>query len=117
MFTEGDANSVDTWSNIPYFLSQNLEQAGAIVYKTDISPSSSPKAEKFLFLCIDFAAHCLRKIIGNNPVYELCRTSIYYRSVLRKMEKSLVQHPDVNACLALTFSYSCQVPPTHIYAL
>lgn len=106
MFTEGDANSVDTWSNIPYFLSQNLEQAGAIVYKTDISPSSSPKAEKFLFLCIDFAAHCLRKIIGNNPVYELCRTSIYYRSVLRKMEKSLVQHPDVNACLALTFSYS-----------
>ena len=67
MFTEGDANSVDTWSNIPYFLSQNLEQAGAIVYKTDISPSSSPKAEKFLFLCIDFAAHCLRKSLEIIP--------------------------------------------------
>ncbi|MCI8659816.1 MAG: glycosyltransferase [Lachnospiraceae bacterium] len=106
MFTEGDANSVDTWSNIPYFLSQSLEAAGAVVYRSDIGPASSPKAEKLLFLCVDFAAHCLRKVVGNNPIYELNRTSVYYQSVLRKMKNALAQHPDVKNCLTLTFSHS-----------
>ncbi len=37
IFTEGDSNSVDTWSNVPYFFTKSIENNGGIVHRIDIS--------------------------------------------------------------------------------
>lgn len=106
LFTEGDANSVDTWSNIPYFLAQNLELLGATVHKIDIGVGTSSRIERTLFYCLNLAARCMRKIIGNNPIYELNRTAMWERSVNRKMKAAFVQYPNTKVSLAFTFSHS-----------
>lgn len=106
VFVEGNADSADTWSNIPYFLVRSLEREGVTVEKIDIGVESSSRGEKLFFFLVDLMTRGIRKLIKNNPVFSLNRTKIYDKMVKRKMKKAIEQKPDLQGAIMLNFSHS-----------
>lgn len=102
VFTMGDANSVDTWSNVPYFFTTTLEKKGYIVHRVNIASQ-------------DFIMRLICKIFNKiyitffrpknkNVIYDFTRTKLFYSKVNKQMKKAVAEHP--NACLLMSTNFS-----------
>lgn len=102
LFTQGDANSMTSWSGVPFFLSKGLEQLGVEVNRVDISPRG-----RFYHLCHflwRFSIGKLIKLVDRGNIYCFARSKVHNAFVYQRIKKAY----KVNPCewnIFLTFSF------------
>ena len=96
VFTYGDANSTKTWSNVPYFFSNTLEEKGYIVHRVNV--------KKYNLLQRLF--NKLTRIIFKNTAIEFSFTSLNAKIVNRVMKKAVKKYFNAEILIATNFSYS-----------
>lgn len=107
LLTEGDANSPDTWSNVPYFFINSLKEARDGIHEIipiDISKFSwgdslGLKVEEY-FLKI------VRKIFPGNRTYTARRTKLYQKAVEKNIKNAIEEYEDADCLLSTNFSHS-----------
>lgn len=102
--TLGDAESPNTWSNVPYFFMNSLKGAGGNeIVPIDISKFSwryslgLKMVEQFLKV--------VRRIAPGNPTYMACRTGLYQKAVEKNIKKAIGEHEDADCLLSTNFSH------------
>lgn len=102
--TMGDSNSVDTWSNVPYFFTTTLEKKGYIVHRVNIELKGS-----FLKL-ITKIFNKLYTILFNpdkkDIIYDFSRTSFAYKCINRTIKKAVKEYPDTELIITTNLSHS-----------
>lgn len=104
--TEGDANSPNTWSNVPYFFINSLKEAGGTheIVPIDISKLSwqyslGLKMEEYFLKAV-------RRILPGNPTYTVRRTRLYQRAVENNIKQAIRENEDSDCLLSTNFSHS-----------
>ena len=105
VFTNGDATSQKTWSNVPFNFTKSLMDEGCVVHCVDISQLGwIPKLyEKLLN---GFMRTFLKRVYGETH-WNARRTIVYAYCVHRKMKKALNMYPNSKIAISLTYSYLC----------
>lgn len=98
-FTRGNSNDISTWSNIPYLFCKTLEEYDIKVIRVNINNSYilSKFWNKTIFKLID--------VLFPNHTYEAIRTKWYNYLTYKKIEKSILDNPQVDLCIFTTFSF------------
>lgn len=102
IFTQGDANSMTSWSGVPYFLSKGLEQLGVEVNRIDMSP----RGNFYRFCNIlwkDTAGRCI-KLFDKKNIYSFARSKVHNAFVYRRIKKAYKENP-CEWNIFLTFSF------------
>lgn len=105
--TEGDANSPNTWSNVPYFFINSLKEAGGcthIIVPIDISKFSWPYS--LVLKMEEYFLKIVRRIFPGNPTYTACRTRLYQKAVEKNIKQAIKAHEDADCLLSTNFSHS-----------
>lgn len=100
VFTNGDSSAIRTWSNVPYFFTETLLAKGIKVNRVDIG--ESPR-KKRLF---DRTIMRVVRRIAPGTTYDYFRSPVHFNDVKRRIKLSLASHPDSNANIFLTYSFS-----------
>ena len=104
VFTMGDANSVDTWSNVPYFFTTTLEKKGYIVHRVDIS------IQGFIMKLIGKIFNKLYNMFftseNKKVIYDFTRTCLFYNMVNKTMKNAVKEHPNASLLMTTNFSHS-----------
>ena len=100
VFTNGDANDVRTWSNVPYFFTKTLEEKGVKVNKINISEN------KYLFNFFRAVLKFIFKFCYKNSDYTYFRTPINQYLTSKKINKAVKKHSNSDIFLFLTYSFS-----------
>ena len=103
VFTVGDSNSVDTWSNVPYFFTNTLEKKGYIVHRVNIASDGS--IGKIIARVFN---KFYRLIVGakSNAIYDFMRTGIFYSMANRKMKQAVKKYPNSKLLISTNLSHS-----------
>ena len=105
ILTEGDANSINTWSNVPYFFSKAIEKNGGIVHRIDISFSKNANIfEKFIAQIYKLYFKIFHMLNKNNDIYGFTRTKFYKCVIDRKIKESIEKYPNANI-ISMNFSH------------
>lgn len=105
IFTEGDSNSIDTWSNVPYFFSRTLENLGTVVHRVDISFWKNANIiEKLIGWIYKIFFKIFHKLNKNNKTYNFNRTRFYNRIINKKIKQSFDKYKDANF-ISMNFSH------------
>jgi len=100
VFANGDSREIKTWSNVPYFFTETLLSKGIKVNRVDIS--ESPIKRRLFNRTIGQA---IRRISPGSTYYYF-RSPIHFKDVVRRIKKTLVQYPDSETNIFLTYSFS-----------
>lgn len=106
VFTEGDAYSVDTWSNVPYFLTKYLEKNGAVIHRVNIDISRSSILIRGCAFLLKSFLYVYRKIDRRNREFIINRTVFYKKVIERKMRAAISRYPEACFILSTNFSHS-----------
>jgi glycosyltransferase involved in cell wall biosynthesis len=100
VFTNGDSRELKTWSNVPFFFTETLISKGIKVYRVDLG--ESPRFSRW------FSKTVLRIVRWLSPATSYCyfRSVIHFMDVNRRIKRALKEHPDSEANIFLTFSFS-----------
>lgn len=102
LFTQGDANSMTSWSGVPYFLSTGLEQLGIEVNRIDISPGG-----RFYHFCNVLWKYTIGrfiKLFDRNNIYSFARSKVHNAFVYRRIKNAYKENP-CEWNVFLTFSF------------
>lgn len=102
--TMGDANSVDTWSNVPYFFTKTLEKKGYIVHRVNIEPNSA--ILKIAAKIFDKLYITLFNPEKKSSVYNFTRTTLAYNVVNKKIREAVKQYPNTELIISTNLSHS-----------
>ena len=99
VFTEGDSSLLSTWSNIPYFLTTNLEKQGYTINRINIESSYLTQQiwNKIVF-------RLLTKLFRNN-IYWYDRTFICYLETFIKIWFLNNKYSDADINLFISYSF------------
>lgn len=99
ILTEGDANKLATWSNVPYFLSTTLEKKGYNVARVDFSVWSLLKK------IWNHTVSPLLDLFYPTHAYQFERTGFYNWFAERKIGNAIKNAKDVDLIIIISFSY------------
>jgi glycosyltransferase involved in cell wall biosynthesis len=95
---QGDPRLISTWSNVPFFLVQNLENQGIKVNTVNVGKTSI--TDKILKRVCD----ALLKKVYKEPFYNFGRTRLYYEIARYKIKKAIKHYPNADLFIFTTFS-------------
>ena len=104
LFTAGDSADIDTWSNLPYFLSRALMRKGVRVERFDLVPRH--KLYWLRMFLRRYYHRVLRRFFRQNRPYDFFRDEIAYQLTRRKLKEFSQRGPAADFNLFLTFSFS-----------
>lgn len=99
VYTYGDANSLETWSNVPYYFTHTLEKRGIKVNKVNVAPN------KFVEGLWNRIFLKFLRLFLSQTTYTFERTPFFRWVVNRKMKKSIKEFPKTDLFISLSFSY------------
>ncbi len=103
LFTYGDALDVNTWSNLPFYFRRALLARGVEVNAINVRPSD--RALNLTDRLISLRARAASGLGVELPT-EVFRTRANYRLTDRVVRRAVRQHPNADAHLFMTFSFS-----------
>ena len=100
VYTNGDSTNLSTWSNVPFFFTENLVSRGIKVNRVDLSPS--PLLNKI------YSIICGRliRIIYKDTTYTYFRSLVHFLHVRRRIKKAVSAYANSQLNIFLTFSFS-----------
>lgn len=102
VYTNGDAAQISTWSNVPYFFTETLQQQGIIVNRVNLQP---PFLLRGIYKVCIFP---LLKLFHKNTTYTFYRTRLNYWIQRMKIKQAIKQFPNAQAHIFLSFSFSAK---------
>ena len=104
LFTIGDSNNIETWSNLPYFIANNIEKRGITVNRINIIPHSV-----IAFLYKLFFGYWINKIfkflkINKNFSYQKSIFNYYFTRLKILIYCKRYKNADLNFFLMYQFS-------------
>ena len=100
VFTIGDSNEIKTWSNIPYFLTKNLEKKGIQVNRVNIQENP------LLFTIYKYTIFACIKLLYRNSNQTYFRSKLNNTLTNIKIKKALIKHSKADLSVFLSFSFS-----------
>ena len=100
VFTNGDSTNISTWSNVPFFLTENLISRGIKVNRVDLSPS--PVLNKLYSKTWE---RIIRKIY-KNTTYTYFRSLVHFLHTRIRIKKAVKTYTNSQLNIFLTFSFS-----------
>ncbi|RZJ58464.1 MAG: glycosyltransferase family 1 protein [Hymenobacter sp.] len=100
VFTNGDSSQINTWSNVPFFLTETLLKKEIKVNRIDISPSKN--LEKIFYKIF----YRILSNLNKETSYTYLRSLIHFKDTKRKVADALKQYPDADVNIFVTFSFS-----------
>lgn len=100
VYSIGDSTKISTWSNVPFFFTNTLEEKGILVNRVDIS------ANRRIERIFTYTIKKLLDFLFKNNTYNYFRSGINYRITRRKIKRSVKKYKNSDAFLFLTFSFS-----------
>ena len=100
VFSIGDANDLKTWSNVPYFFTNNLEEKNIKVNRVNIEENP------ILNFLYKYSIFILLKIINKNSNHTFFRSRLNYFLTNQKIKKAIKDYSKADALLFLTYSFS-----------
>lgn len=101
VFTEGNSNHSNVWSNIPYFLTTTLESKGYLVHRVNVTGNHILRS-----FCDKFLCRLLRRIFMKKSSFSYNRSKFYSNEVQHLMKKSVALHPNSCCYISTSFSYA-----------
>lgn len=101
VFTNGDSSKLSTWSNVPYLFTQTLIEKGIKVNRIDLTPN--PSRKNFWDKTMGRVA---RRLINKNTNFEYFRSFLHFMNVRSRIKKAILDHPQTDVFIFLTFSFS-----------
>lgn len=92
--SDGDPNSIDTWSNVPYYLVNTLQKKGWEVFTVSVGASS--KFENILVRGISYLIRLL--FCEKKSIFSIKYTAWYKRIKEKKVQKLINANPEI-ACI------------------
>lgn len=99
----GDSSDVSTWSNVPYFVTQELLKNGYVLHRVNIAP---PRLWQILY---NKTINRVLSIFYPGHEYGVARTLLYTQWANYVIRKNIRRYSDVDFCLFFTFSFCNQV--------
>jgi glycosyltransferase involved in cell wall biosynthesis len=99
VFADGDSSKVNTWSNVPYFFTQELIARGIKINRVNIGPHIG------LNLFFERRLFKIWKVFSKDTVFHFERTSLHYWLTQRKIKRATRDFPLTDAWLFMNFSY------------
>ena len=100
VYTNGDSTNISTWSNVPFFLTENLISRGIKVNRVDLSPS--PVLNKIYSKTWE---RIIRKIY-KNTTYTYFRSLVHFLHTRIRIQKAVKTYTNSQLNIFLTFSFS-----------
>lgn len=103
---EGNANSPDTWSNVPYFFINSLSEVGGGTHEIiPIDISRFSWLDSFALKSEEIFLKVIRKIVPGNRTYTARRTKLYQRAVEKNIKDAIEKYADADCLLSTNFSH------------
>lgn len=99
VFSYGDSNSLQTWSNVPFFLTSTIEKKKIKVNRVNVKPN------KVILTLWNRIIVKLIRLIFKNTTYEYDRTPFFRFFVNRKMKAAVKKYKNSDAYISVSFSY------------
>lgn len=116
LFTIGDASSISTWSNLPYFFSKSLSNNGVKVNKINLIPSEYFSYKLYVFL-LGKVNRMKNVLLNKEDKYTFTRDKLTCYFVNKKLKKELSKYSQSSFNIFLTYSFSsfrhCPIPVIH----
>jgi len=100
VFTDGDADKINTWSNVPYFFTSTLINRGIIVNRVNIEASGF--VQKIYYKTL----HIIISKFFKKTTYNYNRSIWHYKKTRKKIKESIKKYPEADLLFFLTFSNS-----------
>ncbi len=100
VFSQGEASSSKTWSNIPYYLVESLKQKGFVVNTVNVEINGVGRFVYDKIIC-----RFLRHTFFRNTTFTYDRTSHFQKAVSKIMKSSVVSYPDTDLFISTSFSF------------
>ena len=97
VFTIGDSGKINTWSNVPFFLTETLIAKGIKVNRVNID-SGLPFYHQII--------HYFAKIFNRATTYGYFRSFTHYNFVRKRIKKAVKQYVNSDLDIFTTFSFS-----------
>jgi glycosyltransferase involved in cell wall biosynthesis len=104
LFTYGDCQDINTWSNLPYYFSNALEAQHVQINRINLIPSEYLRYR--LFCRWKSGCDHVQHLFGRKPEPDPFRTKTNYLLINKKIRAVLHRFRDVDLNLFLTFSFS-----------
>lgn len=101
VFTEGDSADSRVWSNVPFFLTNTLEDKGYKVNRVNLSGNHFLRIFYDKFLC-----RILRHSILKGTSFSYNRSLCYTAQIKHALKKAVKQYPDTDFFISTSFSFS-----------
>jgi glycosyltransferase involved in cell wall biosynthesis len=98
VYTNGDADKISTWSNVPYFFTQTLRSKGIKVNLVDLSASR--------ILNKIYTVFPFYRLIYKNTTFGYFRSLIHFLDARHRIKKSIKCFPSAQLHIFMTFSFS-----------
>lgn len=106
LLVEGNANSPDTWSNVPYFFLDSLSEVGGGTHEIiPIDISRFSWLALFELKIEEIFLKVIRKILPGNWTYTARRTKLYQRAVEKNIKDAIEKYEDADCLLSTNFSH------------
>ena len=116
LFCLGDSADINTWSNLPYFLSKALIRRGAIVNRINVYPYEYFRYNLYMHLLERWIS--IRKWLGFDRGYDFFRDRVACHFAGKRIEREAVRALAADLNIFLTFSFSSRrytaTPVIHI---
>ena len=99
VFCYGDSESLSTWSNVPYLMTQELLRRGIIIHRVDILPG------RFFRSIYNRIIWRMSKIILPDNKSNDLRSPLCKIIIDRKIKKAVMQYPNASFCLFFCYDY------------
>ena len=100
VYTNGPASEFKTWSNVPYFFTEALREHGIKVNLVDINPYP------FIERGYNLTLRLVWKLFHRRTTYTYFRSGLRHWITGNHVQKALLQYPNSQADVFLTFSFS-----------
>lgn len=101
IFTEGNSNNMQTWSNVPYFFTKGLENKGYIIHRINVSGN---KLIRGIYNKI-FRPFILR-FINPETTFYYNRSFLYSLETNLRMKHAVKAFPQSSCFISTSFSFS-----------
>ncbi len=100
VFTSGDSSKISTWSNVPFFFTENLKGKGIKVNRVDLRQNFALRNLFDKILC-KIAERFFKK-----TSYNYFRSYFHFIHVRYQIKNTIKNYPESDAFIFLTFSFS-----------
>jgi glycosyltransferase involved in cell wall biosynthesis len=116
IFTLGDANDINTWSNVPFFFSKALRDENVLINQINIQPNRYIK--RIYKYSISLPLQFISKIFGTRYDFNYFRSNLNKYLINRKIKRYCIKYSEANCNIFLSFSFSShnysKIPVIHL---